>query len=56
MEPAVAGYQVGLPPASLEDLRTDAECLLEGLEKDHEVDCNTIDFKVLRGFSPQLRS
>ena len=55
-EPPVRAYQVQLPPASLLDLRADAERLRETLKRQHGVDCRTIDIEVLRDLSAQLRS
>jgi uncharacterized 2Fe-2S/4Fe-4S cluster protein (DUF4445 family) len=55
-EPPVSAYRLELIPPSMDDLRPDAQRLLEALYRQHEVRCITIDLEALRTLSPQLRS
>jgi uncharacterized 2Fe-2S/4Fe-4S cluster protein (DUF4445 family) len=54
-EPLVQTYGVALSPPSLEDLRADAERLLEGLAQQHGVAASGVALPVLRELSPRLR-
>lgn len=56
LEPPVSVFDVELPPASLSDLRGDAERLLEAIQQQHGVPAHTVDIDVLRDISPRLRS
>jgi uncharacterized 2Fe-2S/4Fe-4S cluster protein (DUF4445 family) len=55
-EPVVQSYLVALSPPSLEDLRADAERLLDAVEQEHGVVASKVDQAVLRDLSPGLRS
>jgi len=55
-EPVVQVYRVTLSPPSLEDLRADAERLLDALAEHHGVTGTTVDLTVLRHLSPRLRA
>ena len=55
-EPLVKAYYVKLSSPTLSDLRADADRLIEALEQQHQICCNTIDIEVLRDLPPQLRS
>lgn len=55
-EPAVSAYRMQLSAPSLADLRGDNERLLETLNQEHGLYCQSIDIAVLRQLSPQLRS
>jgi uncharacterized 2Fe-2S/4Fe-4S cluster protein (DUF4445 family) len=55
-DPPVLSYEVTMTPPTLEDLRADDKRLLEALNRQHNLNCNTIDIDVLRGISVQLRS
>ena len=55
-KPVVTAYRVKLPAPSLSDPRGDSERLLETLNQQHQLACETIDIDVLRQLSPQLRS
>jgi uncharacterized 2Fe-2S/4Fe-4S cluster protein (DUF4445 family) len=55
-KPVVTAYRVKLPAPSLSDPRGDSERLLETLNQQHQLACDTIDIDVLRQLSPQLRS
>jgi uncharacterized 2Fe-2S/4Fe-4S cluster protein (DUF4445 family) len=54
-EPAVQTYTVSLLPPSLDDLRADAERLLDALARQHGLTGTTVEFGVLRQLSPYLR-
>lgn len=54
-EPAVQACLVTLPPPSLDDLRADAERLLETLAQQHGVIASTVDLAALRELSPHMR-
>jgi uncharacterized 2Fe-2S/4Fe-4S cluster protein (DUF4445 family) len=54
--PAACAYWVSLSPPSLEDLKADADRLLQALQLQHGVACDRIDGDVLIGLSPSLRS
>jgi len=54
--PAVLAYPLALSAPSLSDLKADSDRLIDALEKEHDVPCQTIDIDALRGLSPQLRS
>lgn len=55
-EPAVKGYPVSIPPASLDDLRADADRLVEALAIDYGIEIERIDLDALRKLSPLLRA
>ena len=56
-EPLVRAYYLSkLEAPSLSNLQADAECLLEGLNRQHQLHCSQVDIDVLRILSPQLRS
>lgn len=55
-DPPVRAYQLELPPASLSDLRADAERVVVMLEQQHKIRCHAVDIDVLRDLSPRLRS
>ncbi|MBI2849832.1 MAG: DUF4445 domain-containing protein [Chloroflexi bacterium] len=54
-EPPVRSYDVRLELSSLTNQTADAERLLAALSQQHKVDCQTLDFGVLKTLSPQLR-
>ena len=55
-EPPVQTYLVSLPAPILDDLRADAERLLEALAAAAWHRCSRVDLAVLRDLSPRLRS
>jgi uncharacterized 2Fe-2S/4Fe-4S cluster protein (DUF4445 family) len=55
-DPAVVSFSVELSPPGLEDLRADADRLIDALRQEHRVSCRAIDVAVLRGLSAGLRS
>ena len=55
-EPPVQACHVQLSPPSLSDLQADADRLLQALNRQHQLNCDTIDFHVLQDISPRLRS
>jgi uncharacterized 2Fe-2S/4Fe-4S cluster protein (DUF4445 family) len=55
-EPLVQTYLVTLHAPSLNDLRADAEQLLEALVRQHGVPAADVDLAALRNLSPRLRS
>jgi uncharacterized 2Fe-2S/4Fe-4S cluster protein (DUF4445 family) len=55
-EPLVQTYLVTLHAPSLNDLRADAEQLLEALVRQHGVPAANVDLAALRNLSPRLRS
>jgi uncharacterized 2Fe-2S/4Fe-4S cluster protein (DUF4445 family) len=55
-EPPVSTYLLQLPTPSLEDLRADAERLLEALVEQHGILAANVDLIALRALSPRLRS
>jgi uncharacterized 2Fe-2S/4Fe-4S cluster protein (DUF4445 family) len=54
-EPPVQTYVVALSPPSLDDLRADAERLLEALAQQHGVVASTVALPTLRELSPRAR-
>lgn len=54
-EPPVRSYDVRLAASSLTEQTADAERILEALSQQHQVDCEKVDFGVLKTLSPQLR-
>jgi uncharacterized 2Fe-2S/4Fe-4S cluster protein (DUF4445 family) len=54
-EPLVQTYLVTLSPPSLDDLRADAERLLEALAQQHGVGASTVALATLRELSPRVR-
>jgi uncharacterized 2Fe-2S/4Fe-4S cluster protein (DUF4445 family) len=54
--PVVLAYPLALSVPSLSDLKADGDRLIDALEKEHDVSCQTIDVDALRGLPPQLRS
>jgi uncharacterized 2Fe-2S/4Fe-4S cluster protein (DUF4445 family) len=50
-EPLVRGYDVRLALPSLADPRADAERVLQALQEQHGVACQSVDIEVLRGFA-----
>ncbi len=54
-EPLVQTYLVTLSPPSLDDLRADAERLLEALAQQHGIAASTVALATLRELSPRLR-
>jgi uncharacterized 2Fe-2S/4Fe-4S cluster protein (DUF4445 family) len=54
--PVVLAYPLALSAPSLSDLKADGDRLIDALEQEHDVSCQTIDVDALRGLSPQLRS
>jgi len=55
-EPPVRSYPVILPQPSLSDTRCDATRLLEELNKQEDLACETVDLEVLRRSSMKMRS
>jgi len=55
-EPVVAPYQLKLKTPSLTDAQADADRLLQTLNRQHKLHCDTIDIGALSQLSPQLRS
>jgi uncharacterized 2Fe-2S/4Fe-4S cluster protein (DUF4445 family) len=55
-EPPVSTYLLQLPAPSLEDLRADAERLMEALVEQHGIIAAKADLGALRDLSPRLRS
>jgi uncharacterized 2Fe-2S/4Fe-4S cluster protein (DUF4445 family) len=55
-EPPVRAYHLQLPVPSLSDPQAEADRMLQILNQQHQVGCNTVDFDVLRELSPRLRS
>jgi len=55
-DPPVVAYQAELSPPSWSDLRADDRRLLDALQAQHQILCDTVDIEVLRGLSPALRS
>ena len=54
-DPIVNAYSVTLEPATLGDLRADAERLIAALRKQHGIAATTVDLYVLRQISDRLR-
>ncbi len=54
--PAVHSYQIKMNEATFQDLRSDSTRVLEALEKEHHIVCQTIDVEVLRNISLNLRN
>ncbi|MBN1177925.1 MAG: DUF4445 domain-containing protein [Anaerolineae bacterium] len=54
-DPPVRSYLVTLAPPSIEDLRPDAERLLDALAEQHGVAATQVELAVLRDISPCLR-
>jgi uncharacterized 2Fe-2S/4Fe-4S cluster protein (DUF4445 family) len=55
-EPPVKAYLLTLDAPSLDDLRADAERLLEALARQHGIVAASVDIATLRDLSPRLRS
>jgi uncharacterized 2Fe-2S/4Fe-4S cluster protein (DUF4445 family) len=55
-EPVVLAYQVKLATPSLTDAQADADRLLQALNRQHRLSCDSIDIGALSQLSPQLRS
>jgi len=55
-EPPVRAYYVKLPIPSLSDQQADAERLIAAANHQHQLQCDKVDFEVLRLLSPQLRT
>jgi uncharacterized 2Fe-2S/4Fe-4S cluster protein (DUF4445 family) len=54
-EPAVKAYQISMIEPALTDLRSDATRLLNSLEHDQRIHCQSIDIETLRKLSPLIR-
>jgi uncharacterized 2Fe-2S/4Fe-4S cluster protein (DUF4445 family) len=54
-DPAVKAYRMELTEPSLIDQQADADRLQKALRSQHNLDCRTIDFPVLRTISTQVR-
>lgn len=54
-EPPVVAYQAELSAPSFDDLRADDVRLLDALQVQHQIVCDTVDIKVLAELSPALR-
>ncbi len=54
-EPVVNSYKITASPPSLSDLRADAERLLELLNVNNNLSCNSIDIDIIRDSFPKLR-
>jgi uncharacterized 2Fe-2S/4Fe-4S cluster protein (DUF4445 family) len=55
-EPVVSPYQLKLTTPSLSDSQADADRILQALNLQHHLSCDSIDIGVLSQLSPQLRS
>jgi uncharacterized 2Fe-2S/4Fe-4S cluster protein (DUF4445 family) len=55
-QPAVKYYRVNLTPPSLSDLIADADRLIAALNREYNLQCDSIDLSVLLTISPLLRS
>ncbi|MEE8413118.1 MAG: ASKHA domain-containing protein [Dehalococcoidales bacterium] len=56
IELPVKAFQVKLDPPSLSDQRADEERLLAVLNREHQLNCDKLDYGVLKNLSPQLRA
>ncbi|MFC2015185.1 ASKHA domain-containing protein [Chloroflexota bacterium] len=56
IELPVRACQVKLDIPSLSDQRADAERLLVAINREHQLNCDRLDFEVLKTLSPQLRA
>ena len=54
-QPAVKVFKVKLSPPSLSDLTADGDRLLETLNHEYKLNCDTIDLTILQTISPRLR-
>lgn len=54
-EPMIQVYPVTMPPASIDDLRPDAERVAVALAEQHNLDSLSFDLAVLKELSPSLR-
>ena len=54
--PAVQCYHIKMTEATFDDLRSDSTRVIQALEKEHGVICDSIDIEVLRDISLNLRN